>query len=243
MSTMKSKFHILSLLLTIVLCMSMFSVTAFASAEDAPSPTECAPVPSTPSVTDDGPLTPEGNMTLIDDIRTDSDKQFLTVQTKNGNYFYLIIDRSGDRENVHFLNQVDEADLMALMEDAGIQLPPVCNCTEKCGPGKVNTSCPVCKTDISKCTGQEPAAPEVTTEPDADLPTAAPAEHGQKTALLSLALIVILGIGGIVFWFQTKKSKISAKGSTDLDEYDYGEDETEEQEYEFENDDDSEDEE
>ena len=73
-------------------------------------------------------LTPVGNMTLVDDILQDESntsvhkleneqksKQFITIQTKNGNYFYLIIDRSGDKENVYFLNMVDESDILALM--------------------------------------------------------------------------------------------------------------------------------
>ena len=67
------------------------------------------------------PLTPEGNLTIVDDLEGEQteDKQFITVKTKAGNTFYLIIDRAGKENNVYFLNLVDEADLRALMEEDG----------------------------------------------------------------------------------------------------------------------------
>ena len=52
----------------------------------------------------------------IDKLTEQVEKQFITVQSKNGNTFYIVIDRNGETENVYFLNLVDEADLMALME-------------------------------------------------------------------------------------------------------------------------------
>lgn len=70
----------------------------------------CAAEETTPS------LTPNGNMTLVDDYVI-GDTQYITVQTKTGNYFYIIIDRSGETENVHFLNKVDEADLLPLLDE------------------------------------------------------------------------------------------------------------------------------
>ena len=65
-------------------------------------------------------LTPDGNLSLVDDIGpvTGEGQQFVTLVTKAGNYFYLIIDRDEKgEETVHFLNLVDERDLFSLMEE------------------------------------------------------------------------------------------------------------------------------
>ena len=122
----KKVIRLFTAILAVVLCMTAFSVTAFAGGGDGdyytgePAETTLEPTeePATGGMEPEGqPLTPEGNTTLVDDYY--GDKQLITVTTKAGNYFYILIDRANeDKETaVHFLNQVDEADLMALMED------------------------------------------------------------------------------------------------------------------------------
>ena len=147
---MKNKLNRLSALLLVVFCMTSFSISAFAAdrghfasnengTEIPPNSIDSITVSTEnvelPEKSTDTSLTPNGNMTLIDDILQKSpyasdenkqqEKQFITVQTKNGNYFYLVVDRTGETENVYFLNLVDEADLMALteeLEDSEVEL-------------------------------------------------------------------------------------------------------------------------
>ena len=71
-----------------------------------------------PAPADPEGLTPDGNLTLVDDYGPVAGvgQQFLTMVSKNGNYFYMVIDRNDKgEENVHLLNLVDERDLMDLM--------------------------------------------------------------------------------------------------------------------------------
>ena len=216
---MKNKkiFRTLTVLCAALILMGGFSVTAYAQTpEDTPPDT--AAEPDTP------PLTPEGNATLVDDYG--GNKQLITVTTKSGNYFYILVDRAAEGENtVHFLNQVDEADLVALMEDGDgkTETPPaVCNCTEKCETGKVNLSCPLCKTDTSGCTGKEAAPAEP--EPEEEQP-----EKKSNPAGMLLVVLLVAGLGGGAFYyFKVLKPKQSVKGGTDLEDFDfdeYGEDE------------------
>ena len=213
-------------LLAILLCLCSFSMPAFASGTDPapePLPEIVDEEPTTGGMEPEGvPITPKGNATLVDDFY--GDKQLITVTTKAGNYFYILIDRANeDKETaVHFLNQVDEADLMALMEDEETtqKAPAVCNCTEKCAAGAVDTACPVCAVNMAECTGQEP---EPTPEPEAETePEQEPA--GLNPAMLLVVLAVLGGIGALVY-FKFIKQKPKTKGSDDLDDYDYGEDE------------------
>ena len=115
-----------ALLVSAALCAGM-AVPAFAfEGEAAPVEQPVLPemVEDIVTVTDEtsGALTPEGNLTLVDDYHTDysdgSGQQFITLVSKSGNTFYLVIDRNAKgQQTVHFMNLVDEADLLALMEE------------------------------------------------------------------------------------------------------------------------------
>ena len=167
-------------------------------------------------------LTPDGNLSLIDDIGSSarSGKQFITVETKNGNVFYLIIDRDDEgEETVHFLNQVDEADLLALMGDdaPAAETPAVCNCKEKCVAGAVNTNCPVCKNNLSECSGKEVVAEP---EPEAEQP-----EKKSSGGLLVIVLLLALAGGGAFAYVKFIKPKQGMKVSADPDDYDFEDEE------------------
>ena len=161
-------------------------------------------------------LTPDGNLSLIDDIGSSarSGKQFITVETRNGNVFYLIIDRDDEgEETVHFLNQVDEADLLTLMGDdaPAAETPAVCNCKEKCAAGAVNTNCSVCKNNLSECSGKEPE----------------PVQPEKKSSggLLVIVLLLALAGGGAFAYVKFIKPKQGVKVSADPDDYDFEDEE------------------
>ena len=150
---------------------------------------------------DAGPLTPEGNLTVVDDYQTTfSDgtaQQFITLVSKSGAYFYLIIDRAADGDQTaHFLNMVDEADLLALMDEEDIPEPE-----------------------------PEPApAPEPEPMPE---PEPEP-EKEDGAGKFVLVLLVLAGIaGGAYFWLKMQQKKREAEENKPDPDADYREDEEE----------------
>ncbi len=198
----KSKVKKLGVIVTMILCMGMSSLTAFATEVEEPS-TEDEAVTSS----DVYALTPEGNLTLVDDVETNSieDKQFITMQSKNGNYFYLVIDRSGNTENVYFLNLVDEADLLALIEDAPqVDISP-----------NVDTTVPT-----------DPTESGTTIMPENEEEV-----EGVNTVMLALIGILGLGGGGTFYYLKfVKPKKNESKPTMNLEDYEFDEDELEEEE-------------
>ena len=203
--------RIFAVLLAALLLTGGLSVTAHAE-----TPTE-TPTDDSGVKVDPQPLTPEGNMTLVDDIQGDAakDKQFIVVQSRGGAYFYIVIDNAAEGENrVHFLNQVDEADLLSLIDE-----------------------------DLQSIQKQQ--TPEVTPAPQIEPEPSPQPEPEQKKddanplgGLLLFLIVAVLGGGGAFYYFKVVKPKQSVKGGTDLDGFDLDEWEDDEQEREAAEDDD-----
>ena len=175
---------------------------------------EPEPVPADPEG-----LTPDGNLTLVDDLGpvTGVGQQFLTMVSKNGNYFYMVIDRNDKgEENVHLLNLVDERDLMDLMakDDKGT---------------------------YEAITEAEKAAAEAAAQAEKEAAEKAAAEAKEKEkaekeskqpgnmASLLLLPVILAAAGGAWFFLQTKKKK-KETASPDPDAG-YSEDEDDEEDY------------
>ena len=155
-------------------------------------------------------LTPGGNLTLVDDYSgaDTAGKQFITLSTRSGNIFYLIIDRDDEgNETVHFLNQVDEEDLLRLMDEEEADA-----IREQLAAQKVTPT----------------PKPTVIVKQPTETPK--PAEKKPVNVLPLLApLLLVLGGGGAFAFYSFRKKKKAETVTVDPDadyqeeEYDFSE--------------------
>ena len=206
-----------ALLVSAALCAGM-AAPAFAFEGEA-APVEQPVLPEVVeedvvTVTDEtsGALTPEGNLTLVDDYHTNysdgSGQQFITLVSKSGNTFYLVIDRNAKgQQTVHFMNLVDEADLLALMEEEAADAYTA----EKEAAAQAELDRLKAEEEAKKA--EEEAA---TAEP--------PKENKYAGAFLGIvALIALAAGGGFYFYRQQMQKKKAEKEALDPDA-DYTED-------------------
>ena len=211
-----------ALLLSAVLCIGMAAPACAYEGDTAPVEEPVLPEvveEDVVTVTDEtsGALTPEGNLTLVDDYHTDysdgSGQQFITLVSKSGNTFYLVIDRNAKgQQTVHFMNLVDEADLLTLMEEEDAEAYTA----EKEA---------VAQAELERKLAEEEAkkAAEEATASGAEQPKENKITKYAAAFLSVLALVGLTAGGGIYAFMKQKQKKQAEKEALDPDA-DYTED-------------------
>ena len=212
-----------ALLLSAVLCIGM-AAPAFAYEGDS-TPVEQPVLPEiveeedTVTITDEesGALTPEGNLTLVDDYYTNysdgSGQQFITMVSKSGATFYLVIDRNAKgQQTVHFMNLVDETDLLALMDEDAADAYTA----EKEAAAKAEQERKQAEEDAKKAA--EEAAASGTEQPKENKVTK------YAAGFLGVVALIALAAGGGFYVFTKQKQKKQAEKEALDPDADYTED-------------------
>ena len=201
----KHRVRLLAFLTVMLLSMTVFSSVALADGSERTEPAETpqptvAPTPVPTPATQGSAFTNEGNMALVDNLFSkNTNKQFITVESKNGQLFYIVIDYDAvmneetESYEVHLLNMVDEADLMVLLEELDIEIPD-----------KTPEPTPTPKPTV-----------EVVPEPE---------EPGVMNSGILLIVFVLLVGGVVLYYFKVIKKKPKQKVLSYTDEYDMDDD-------------------
>ena len=200
-----------ALVLSVALCAGM-AAPAFAYGGEPVEEVEQPVLTATPdesdavTVTDEesGALTPEGNLTLVDDYHTNysdgSGQQFITLVSKSGNTFYLVIDRNAKgQQTVHFMNLVDEADLLTLMEEEEADAYTA----EKEAAAQAEQDRMKAEEEAKKAA--EEAAASGTEQPKENKVTKI------ASGFLGVVVLIALAAGGIFYAFTKQKQKKQAE--------------------------------
>lgn len=177
-------------------------------------------------------FTSEGNAVTRDLLYDKAtNKQFVTLETKDGTVFYLVIDYDSpaneeeEQYQTYFLNLVDAADLAVLVGEEEAEpeeeAPPLCSCRDRCQVGKIDTTCPVCTADLTACLGEEPEpeAPEELENPQPE-PEVEKPEDNFSSAVAAVILLLVILAGGAVFVVKLlrRKEKAPSRPPEDDDE-------------------------
>ena len=197
-----------ALLVSAALCAGMAAPAFAFEGEAAPVEQPILPevVENVVTVTDEtsGALTPEGNLTLVDDYHTNysdgSGQQFITLVSKSGNTFYLVIDRNAKgQQTVHFMNLVDEADLLTLMEEE----EAYAYTAEKEAAAQAEQDRMKAEEEAKKAA--EEAAASGTEQPKENKVTKI------ASGFLGVVVLIALAAGGIFYAFTKQKQKKQAE--------------------------------
>lgn len=199
---MKNRLKLAAAVLSAAFALS--GMTAFAQNSESAEPTAA---PDEIVIEDNHTLTPDGNAQLMDDVTDNENLQFITVTARDGNEFYIIIDKGAQSENVYFLNMVDESDLAALVEDYAPEQTTEQQQPEPSGEPDAEQAEPE---------QEQPEQPEPETE------------QSNGSFLFLIVLVLIGGAGLAVYYFKVFRPKKKLEQADDIEDFEFEETENEE---------------
>ena len=163
--------------------------------------------------------------------KSETGKEFYTIQTASEKVFYLIIDRDGEEEVVYFLTEVTENDLLNVTADNSETLPK--------NSAALESAIPVTEGALPNNNGEQGKEEELTEEPAEDgdeINTEEPEPEPEKPEENPMATYIILGIvavaaigGGYYFKVVKKKKEEFLDEDDDEEEEEYEDDEENEE--------------
>lgn len=121
-------------------------------------------------------FTTPGNASVGDMIKSSGSKDFYTIRTENDKTYYLVIDHSGNMDNVYMLSTIDENDLKDFMED-----------------GESGSSLILPETKEQETTEPEPETADEDTVED------------RIPGIISLVILIAAGIAGLTFYKRSRR--------------------------------------
>ncbi len=140
-------------------------------------------------------FTPDGNAQLVDEADEEDGKLFYTITTINGNYFYVIIDKARDENNVYMLDMIDEQDLMTLIEK------------QENDGNTASVTPPVEGSTIGLKTDKTEEEPTVEPETETTEKEEVPVQKNDNSVLIIILLILGGGAGGAYYYLKFVKGK------------------------------------
>lgn len=150
----------------------------------------------------------------ISSTTTAAGKEFYTISTKSGKVFYLIIDNEQSQDNVYFLTEVDEQDLMNFSLSDTVTLPDVDT---------------VYATVDGEDDQTETSAPEEESTEESEAPEEPEVQEPEKTSNLGSYLLIGLiaaGVGAGAWYMKIYKPKHEFDDDDEYEEFEDDDNET-----------------
>ena len=150
----------------------------------------------------------------ISSTTTAAGKEFYTISTKSGKVFYLIIDNEQSQDNVYFLTEVDEQDLMNFSLSDTVTLPDV-DTVYATVDGEDNQT--------------ETPAPEEESTEESEAPEEPEVQEPEKTSNLGSYLLIGLiaaGVGAGAWYIKIYKPKHEFDDDDEYEEFEDDDNET-----------------